>query len=235
MKGLKKIILTALAVAGLSACGGSSGGGNSAADELKAGLYSGNWTSSDGDSGTLAGALSGGEMYAISDDGIVIYLDMSLTGSSVTGIGRLHYSGHNIVKTGTIDGAGTLMGTDITMTLNRSDGITNTVTLTRTATSDDPSSFDLMAGSYKTLAQDTDITISDIGAVSGIGNDGCTYSGDIDIIDASINIYALTFDIANCVEYAGSYTGFASRRTSDGAVSFIYRNQSRLMINTLLK
>lgn len=241
MKGIKKIILVTLSVVGLSACGGSSGGssssagGNSAADELKTGIYGGYWTASDGSSGVLAGPLSRGKMYAISSDGTTLYLDMSLNGLSVISTGRVQYDGNNVVKTGTIDGTGTLTGSDIVMTLNRSDGITNTVTLTRHAVSDSPSSFDLMAGSYKTRSQDTDINISAIGAVSGTDNYGCIYSGDIDIIDSNINVYALTLNIAGCFEYTGHYTGFVSRDNSNGSISAIYSNASRILVTDLYK
>lgn len=238
MKGLTRIILTALIAIGLSACGGGGGGssdGGSTAPALKAGVYGGNWTASDNSSGVFAAQLSGAKLYAVSDDETIVHVDLSLNGSAVTANGRFYYSSGGTTLSGTMNGTGTLSGTDIAMTLTRSDGIVNTVTFKRLAISDDASSFGLMEGAYTTQNQVIDINLSAIGAVSGSDTDGCTYSGDIDIIDGSINVYALTLNIAGCPAYTGNYTGFASRDKSDGSIGAIYSNSSRMLAIDLYK
>ncbi|MFT7682657.1 MAG: hypothetical protein ACI935_002134 [Moritella dasanensis] len=240
MKGFTRILLAGFMALGLAACGSggsdsSSSNSSSVASSLKSGIYGGAWTASDNSNGVFAAQLSGNKLYAASDDGTVVYLDMQLAGTSVTANGRFYYSDVATTSQGTMQGTGTLNGTDITMTLNRSDGIVNTVTFKRVAISDDASSFGVMQGAYKTQNQVIDINLTAIGALSGSDTDGCTYSGDIDIIDSSINVYALTLNISSCAAYAGDYTGFVSRDKSDGSVGAIYGNAARLLAIDLYK
>jgi len=141
---VKRITQTLLAVfmlLGLAACeSDSSSRNNSSAisSPLRSGHYYGRWTATDG---TLFALVSGGKLHAKCNDGAVVSLDMQLTGTSVTATGHFYYDS---IRQGTIQGSGTLEGTDITMKLRRSDGVENVVTLKRYAAFDYTSSFDLI-------------------------------------------------------------------------------------------
>ncbi|QUM81978.1 hypothetical protein HWV01_17675 [Moritella sp. 5] len=228
MKRLTSILLVAFVVLGLSACGGSSSG-EVTATQVKSGIYSGSWTASDGSSGVLAAQVSGNKLYAVSNDLKYLQLELSLNGIVVTTKGRFYSDSGSATVDGAITGSGTLKGDTVTMTLTLFDGQESQVVLTRSDISDDASSFDIMQGDYKSLDQIVDINLSAVGAVSGSDTDGCKYSGDISIIDAKINVYALTLTIADCPAIAGVYTGFISRYKKDGSIiSGIFGNESAL-------
>jgi hypothetical protein len=226
-------------VLGLAACGGDDGD-SSARHETTAvssldGVYDGDWMASDGDYGRFDTQLSHGKLYSSSADGIIMELDVKLAGNAVTATGRFYCDDDT---KGTVQGSGTLSGSHITMSLDSSDGIHNNVIFTRTTTPDDKAGFDLIKGMYHNLAGTLNINFSAAGALSGAlsGGDslGCIYSGDIDIIDPSINVYALTLNMASCGDYNGDYKGFVSRDKSDGSLHAIYGNAERLLVIALL-
>jgi len=226
MKRLTSILLVAFVVLGLSACGGSSSGTDTAT--IKSGVYAGGWTASDGSVGVLAAQVSGHKLYAVSNDFKFLQLEISLNGNVVTTKGRYYSNSGSATVDSAVTGSGTLKSDTVTMTLKFVDGQESQVVFQRLVISDDASSFDIMQGDYKSVDQTIDINLSAIGAVSGSDTDGCKYSGDIGIIDAKINVYALTLTIADCPASAGVYTGFMSRDKKDGSISGIFGNESAL-------
>jgi len=234
MKRLTSILLVAFVVLGLSACGGSSSSAVTAT-QIKSGIYGGPWTVSDGSSSVLVAQVSGNKLYAVSDDLKFLQLELSLNGNEVTTKGRFYFDGGSATVDDVITGRGTLEGDTVNMTLTLFDGEKSQVMLKRLVISDDASSFDIMQGDYKTEDQAIDINLSAIGALSGSDTDGCKYSGDIGIIDAKINVYALTLTIADCPAEAGDYTGFMSRSKSDGSIIGILGNESGMSAVSLNK
>ena len=250
MKGFTRILLISLMALGLAACGGS-GDSSSRHESVKSGFYSGALVTADfppeyitgytSISGFIAGNTLYVESYNSSYDRAMVYLDIRLTGTSITATGRFTHSmgqpgtGYRFSTGGTVRGSGTLEGTDITMHLERSDGIVTVLTLKRDAESGGTSSLDLMEGAYQTIEQDIDINFSATGAFSGSETDGCTYSGDVDIIDPSFNVYALNLNIASCDRYDGDYKGVVSRDKSDGSIRFIYEVADEVWDMTLTK
>ena len=72
------------------------------------------------------------------------------------------------------------------------------------------SSLNRLAGNY--FAQDGNgfsrsIVIQDTGAIEGSDSDGCTYTGEAEIIDTQWNAYELTIAVTDCSERAGDYSG----------------------------
>lgn len=247
MKGFARILLLGFMVSGLAACDGifeefygdsgdsvdsGTSGSSSSTELLLDGVYSGGWTASDGSRGSFDTQLSHGKLYGVSDDKTIMELDVKLAGNAVTATGRFYL---NDDEKGTVQGSGTLNGTQITMSLDRSDGIHNNVIFVRTATSDDGSSFDLIKGVYQGRAGTLDINLSAIGALSGSDSLGCIYSGDIGIYDSSINVYPLTLNMSSCGDYNGDYKGFVSRDKSNGSLGAIYGNTERLLSIALVK
>jgi hypothetical protein len=201
------------------------GDSSSRHESVQSGIYRGSWEAADNSHSTLDALISGDKLYAHASEGTIVDLNVKLTGTSVTATGHF-YNDVTKVMEGTIQGRGTLKGTDIEMKLERSDGIVNTVTLKRGVESNDASSFDLMQGEYNNLSQTMDIKLSAKGALSGYDTEGCNYSGDIDIIDSAINVYALTVNVSNCRDY-GNYTGLMSRKR-DGDIFGIYGDSEYL-------
>ncbi len=234
MKRLASILLVAFVVLGLSACGGSSSSAVPAT-QIKSGIYGGSWTASDGSNGVFVAQVSGNKLYAASSDRDFLQLELSLTGTEVTTKGRFYSDSGSVTVDGVITGRGTLEGDTVKMTLTRFDGQESQVVFKRLVISDDTSSFDIMQGDYKTEDQAIEINLSAIGALSGSDTGGCKYSGDIDIIDAKINVYALTLRIADCPADAGDYIGFLSRDKSDGSISGIFGNELRMSFVELNK
>ena len=221
-------LLVSLMIFGLAACGGSDDS-SSSHESVKSGFYSGNWFGNYLGDQYSSGFISGDTLFIETDAGSMVYLDIRLTGTSITATGRFIYrvsppGTAGFFTRGTIRGSGTLEGTGITMDLKGSDGIHIVLTLKRDAESGGTSSLDLMEGAYQTIEQDIDINFSATGAFSGSETDGCTYSGDVDIIDPSFNVYASTLNMTNCGRYNGDYKGLMSRDKSDGSIRAIYAN-----------
>jgi len=237
VKGFTRILLVGFMALGLAACGGSDDANSSArygttAASSADGIYQGDWKASDGNFGKiLVAQMSHGKLYAFSMDGTIMKLNVVLTGSAVTATGRFDTSSDT---KGTVYGDGTLKGANITMSLVRADGIHNEVTLTRARDSGDKSSFDLMTGEYRNANRPADYKLNAKGALSGSDAEGCTYSGDIDIIDPSINIYALNLN-KNCSESNTQYEGFVSRVKSNGSLFVLYSDAEDLFVDVLTR
>lgn len=70
-------------------------------------------------------------------------------------------------------------------------------------------SLEQIKGKYTTVNQNIDLEISALGTIKGHSQDGCDYTGDVEIPDPKINIYKIYFTMKNCTS-AGEYTALAS-------------------------
>ena len=77
---------------------------------------------------------------------------------------------------------------------------------------DRPSSLALVSGIWKGSIEGyaNTLTIDSGGNIAGSSTSGCTYSGNVGIIDSSHNEYTLTLTIGNCGGRDGSYSGLAA-------------------------
>lgn len=75
-----------------------------------------------------------------------------------------------------------------------------------------PSSLEVIAGKWSGSVSGylNTITIDSSGNITGSSTSGCTYSGNISIIDSSYNAYIVNLNINNCESQNGLYTGLAA-------------------------
>jgi len=88
-------------------------------------------------------------------------------------------------------------------------------------------SLDQIKGKYTTKNQSIDLDISALGIIKGRDQNGCDYTGDVDIPDPKINIYKVYFTMKNCTA-AGEYTALASF-LEDNKLLTIGRNNSYIL------
>jgi hypothetical protein len=95
------------------------------------------------------------------------------------------------------------------------------------------SSLDLIAGTYSGVQIHDDsvdpfgygvkLTISGSGTLTGSDTRGCAYSGQVSIVNADRNYYALRADARNCTAQRGEYTGLVFfDLVGDGLTRLIY-------------
>ncbi len=75
---------------------------------------------------------------------------------------------------------------------------------------------------YKSASDWIDLRISNVGDIVGADNKGCSYSGNISIIDPAYNLYAYKITLGNIPKFTscpdvGDYTGVASLGITAGA------------------
>ncbi|MDJ0655863.1 MAG: hypothetical protein QNJ40_16980 [Xanthomonadales bacterium] len=68
------------------------------------------------------------------------------------------------------------------------------------------------AGSYRQEKEDgssLSLTVNADGSVSGSNSDGCSYQGQISLLDANFNPAAMTLTVSDCAQLTGEHTGIA--------------------------
>ena len=77
------------------------------------------------------------------------------------------------------------------------------------AISDDDASLLILEGdwSFSNLSFNLDISIDQLGTLSGVDSAGCFYAGSVSVPDSQINIYQLTITKSSCDVKNGDYTG----------------------------
>ena len=73
------------------------------------------------------------------------------------------------------------------------------------------SSLSAISGNYigNTRGVDT-FSITSRGAISGRSGDGCTYAGQVSLINPGKNLYRINVDIGRCADLNGNYSGLAA-------------------------
>jgi hypothetical protein len=91
-------------------------------------------------------------------------------------------------------------------------GDSGTFYLTYSSLFDRPSSLSAIAGTWTASAAGyaNTLMIDSGGNITGSSTSGCTYSGNVGVIDSTHNLYSLTLTIGNCGGRDGSYSGLAA-------------------------
>ena len=167
----------------------------------------------------------------------------SVNGDQVTGTGNIYAApGETLVDGSTIASltvsAGTVVESNtLNVTINSS-GLGIAVTSLFDATYDRGADLATVAATYTMFDIFGDMSSFDIdatGVISGQTATGCVLSGQVSVIDAAANTYAvnLVADVATCAALAGDYNGLGSSQdenATDDAFIFAVFVDGQLMI-----
>lgn len=219
-----KHLLSTAALVTLAACGGGGGSDDAGADvpvpDAKTG---GIWA------GTVTDNVFNEPQFFLgvsTDDGRFRFLSaetlgqfvgtFSAEGTSLTGggigvapIGSVWLNNSPVIDvsmTGTISERANMSG-DWT----GSTGETGSFSFAYDAVYEKPSSLATLAGSWVSMDEfgnpDGSVTIDSAGRMDAQDANGCLYSGDVTIINATYNAYDLSLVVSNCGDFDGSYSG----------------------------
>lgn len=210
MRGMKSVFF-ASTIAVLCACGGGGGGDNPAPGNASAtGIWQGTMTIAGSGDFEIFGLVYGAEMRFVSVDANAVYEGViSIDGSGFTANTSNFDFDDGLFSTSSIQGT-VRTKESIIGTFTSTNDQSGTLNLSYDPITDRGSSLATIAGTWSvTNGTDTlTLTVSN-GAVTGADTDGCVYSGSVDILDASVNIYSLDIDVSNCGADNAEYAGFA--------------------------
>lgn len=213
---MKKTMVTLLTLS-LAACGGGGGddaptttGGNDQQPVAKMpiGLWQGSVTA-DNEAFDVVGMIApSGEARFISSDGEQDRFTIVLDGSSYTADGV----GYDIdgYFLGDVEITGTYTETEISGTAEVDSVEVSTFSLTLAEESAEGASLSTITGNYSDVNQSASIAIDADGVLSGSDTDGCVYTGNVTVPEASVNVYSLSINVSSCGEFGGDYTGLAT-------------------------
>jgi hypothetical protein len=77
-----------------------------------------------------------------------------------------------------------------------------------------PSSLAIVAGVYRRLTvdgptEDAIVTVNGDGAITGTREDGCTFNGQMSVLDPDRNLYAFELTATDCAAQSGQHEGLA--------------------------
>ena len=102
-----------------------------------------------------------------------------------------------------------------------------------------PSSLATVDGTYSAYddfgSPDTSITVTNAGNINGVDIYGCSYGGNIQIIDSNFNMYRLYITVQNCGDVNGAYNGLAAYDPSDNSLSFQVDNSNYIISTEIYK
>jgi hypothetical protein len=213
----------------ISACGGGGGddgGSSSSAPQSIAGIWSGTFTSS-----ILHTAYGVGGL--ITESGTARFANTSLlsqyggqvtvNGGSFTSAATAYAPYGGTLPDGSTAGAVSISGTftEKGVMSGRYSGVgdNGTFYLTYSSSYDRPSSLSAIAGTWtgSVAGYANTLMIDSGGNIIGSSNSGCTYSGNVGIIDSAHNLYSLTLTIGNCGGGDGIYSGLAALTDKNAA------------------
>ncbi len=254
MRNLKKLqLLIALFLLvdflSLFSCGGGGSGSHSSStaqpqsvSQSASGIWTGNVLSPKFGNTSVTGIVSQtDEVFFISEQGAQHHGQVTVSGSSFSGsltsyapIGFRFPDGSSVTTT-TVSGTVT---TKSSLTGNyNGGGDSGTFSLSYSSLYDRQSSLALVAGNWRAIDGSATFSFSSSGQITGSDVDGCTYTGQISVINQNFNAYKVTVTIAACGSFNGSYSGLAalsdtsaSNDTLTGGVS-----NSTLSIVTVLR
>lgn len=164
----------------------------------------------------IFGLVYGAEMRFISIDANAVYEGvLSIDGNSFTAnTGNFDFD-DGLFSTSNIQGT-VRTKESIVGTFTSTNDQSGSLNLSYNPITDRGSSLVAIAGTWSlTNGADTLTIVVDNGVINGSDTDGCVYSGDVGILDASVNIYSLDIAVSNCGEDSADYAGFAI--LTDGA------------------
>jgi len=227
----------------LGACGGGGGdraGGTADVAPMSAPMNAspgGIWNGTDSASNlAVVGIVTeAGQFYFIRSDGALYTGAVSVSGTTVSGnlqgfapFGTAYADGSN-------HGSGTLSGTvaerstlavTIMFTTTAGTAITSNLPMTFNALYDEGSSLATVAGNF-TAPDGTVVSVSESGSVSAQdATSGCVINGMLSIINASYNVYGVSYSFTSCTgQYAAlngvTATGLGTLNTLDSPVQAI--------------
>ncbi len=221
------VLLGALAL--LSACGGGdvtvtpavAGSGTPAEDVTGLnGIWDGSYNSNVGgqNCNDLQGLILNGQVRVVSEVcNMVLVGSMSVSGDTAS-ISFDTFAADGSGATGTASFSGSFTtGSLINGTYSSADGDSGNFTLNYNIIYENDSSLSNVEGSweYKSVSDWIDLRINSVGNIVGADKNGCSYSGNISLIDPAYNLYAYTIALENLNIYsscsaAGNYAGVAS-------------------------
>ncbi len=224
-----RICFLAGALALLSACGGgdvtvtpaTAGTGTPTLDVTALnGIWEGSYNSNVGGQtcSDLQGLILNGQVRAVSEVcNMVLVGSMSVSGDAAS-ISFDTFSADGSGATGTASFSGSFTpGSIINGIYSNADGDSGNVTLNYNIIYENDSSLSNVEGSweYKSALDWIDLRINNVGNIVGADNNGCSYSGNISLIDPAYNLYAYNITLENLnfvltCSAAGDYTGVAS-------------------------
>lgn len=223
-------LLGALAL--LSACGGGdvtvtsavSGTGSPQQEVMELnGIWEGSYNSNVGGQtcGDMQGLILNGQVRVVSEAcNMVLVGSMSVSGDTVS-ISFNTFAADGSGATGTASFSGSFTrGSIINGIYTSADGDSGNFTLNYNIIYENDSSLSKVEGSweYKSATDWIDLRINNVGNIVGADNNGCSYSGNLSLIDPAYNLYAYNIILENLnsgnfvftCPTAGNYTGVAS-------------------------
>ncbi len=215
---MRKTIIAILLSINLVACGG---GGSSSSNpppppstQSVSGMWRGTATSSAfGTTTDLLGIVSESrEAFFISSQGAQYHGSLSVSGAHVSGtvtsyapVGFVFPDG-SVVTTTSVSGTVTTKSS-LSATYTGG-GDSGSIALTYDPLYERDSSLSLIAGDWFDGA--ISISIDSLGRFSGFDTSGCTYSGQVSIINSSFDAYKVNVTASSCGGADGSYDGLAA-------------------------
>jgi hypothetical protein len=223
MKGKTLFLFLLVSCLIISSCG-SGGGGNSSpspnsSTQSIAGIWIGTFTSSVTNSTyNVTGLIDESYNARFADpDNLLQYSGVvSINGNSFSSTATAYapsgYTFPDDSQVGTVNISGSFSEKTSINGTYTGVGDTGVFFLNYSALYERASSLALVAGTWSgtVLGYTNTITVDSSGNVSGDSSSGCTYTGNVGIVDSSYNAYNVTLNINNCGTQNGSYSGLAA-------------------------
>lgn len=227
---LRKSLLASVALLGLSACGG--GSGSQSEDSAKqtetastaltletlSGIFTGTFSTGGSQFFVDAIVASTGEIRVITE------LDEQLSGvltisgnnfsidpaKSFLSPGNLSDNYYAAVFNASGKASGDVTATEITGESEFDDQL-STFSLNKEAElSSLEASFSVIEGNYVTPDSLSSFAFDADGEINGLDDEGCLYSGNIEVDNPNKNVYRMSLVVENCGEFDDTYTGLGT-------------------------
>lgn len=205
------------------ACGGGGGGDSSGSavvvqNQSPAGIWKGtSYSSTTQKTYNLTGIVSKDNVTRFISDTNVQYNGLlSINGnnitSTMTGIAPLGYvflDGNQVIS---LSVSGTASSKNKIDAIYNGGGEVGSISLTYDPSYDRESSFALTAGTWKITGGGVTYNLSanNSGVLTGSTSTGCTFTGNIIVIDSAYNCYDIRLNMVSCGILNGNYTGLAT-------------------------
>jgi len=249
-------LLGALAL--LSACGGGDvtvtpaeiGTGTPTQDVTGFnGIWEGSYNSNVGGQtcGDLRGLILNGQVRVVSEAcNMVLVGSMSVSGDTASiSVDTFAADGSGATGAASFSGSFT-RGSVINGIYSNADGDSGNFVLNYNIIYENDSSLSKVEGSweYKSASDWVDLRINNVGNIVGADNNGCSYAGNISLIDPAYNLYAYNIILENLnldnfvftCPTAGNYTGVASITAgANGSMTVLAGNDQNVFFADLGK
>jgi len=219
MLGITRAMIMAMVFAVLSACDSDGGNGsNTVIDQSFGGLWSGTLTIEGSDAADFfAITTDDGRFQFFSDDTQPLFVGTAqVTANSVAGDGQGYAAAaqtwlNSLTVTAVTVDASISAGKSLSGTWTATSGESGSFSFSYEPEYENDSALTLLQGIWSDdlLMPFVTFTIDADGQFFAQNAIGCTTDGQFSIIDASVNVYAVTSTIANC-PFAGDYSGLAT-------------------------